>query len=243
MPISGLEWEQPTFCEEVSQMGREVTNIVSHKLRIELSEPVIRDGKQLYQHTICVTESWVKGGRRFEIRHDHFAEIEQNFYNRKNGAVVVDYEHASEQPEVARGGPVVAAGWIHGLAANGHLTAEIEWTPQASQMIKSAQYRYFSPAIDFDGLDKATGERQGATLTSGALTNHPFLEELPAITLSDREACETSLSFSSKSPLEVSKMFDPNEQLPDAAKVDQELAGKIKRLMKEEDLTYRLAYK
>ncbi|MGH9690307.1 MAG: hypothetical protein ACRD4C_04285, partial [Candidatus Acidiferrales bacterium] len=30
-----------------------------------------------------------------------------------------------------------------------------------------------------------TGEPQGATLTSGALTNHPFLEELPPIMLSD----------------------------------------------------------
>lgn len=65
------------------------------------------------------------------------------------------------------------------------LKALVEWTPDAAEMIRKGQYRFFSPAIDWSALDKETGEAQGATLTSGALTNHPFLEELPPIMLTD----------------------------------------------------------
>jgi hypothetical protein len=63
--------------------------------------------------------------------------------------------------------------------------AQIEWTPEAAQLISGGQYRFFSPAIDWNFPDKETGKSQGATLTSGALTNHPFLEELPPITLTE----------------------------------------------------------
>ena len=117
--------------------------------------------------------------------------------------VVVDYEHASEQPEVARGGPVPAAGWIHGLrlvpGSDGliigsdsgpreTLQALVEWTPEAKSLIGSGQYRFFSPSIDWGACDKGSGWVQGATLTSGALTNHPFLEELPPLMLTDFRA-------------------------------------------------------
>jgi phage I-like protein len=146
---------------------------------------------------ICVAGSWVKDGYQLSITPGDLSAMVRNFDKRKNDQVVIDYEHASEQPDVARGGPVPAAGWIHQLSVvsgqlsvakgNGHaeLRAQVEWTPEAEQMIRSGQYRFFSPAIDWNYSDKTTGELQGATLTSGALTNHPFLEELPPIMLTD----------------------------------------------------------
>jgi hypothetical protein len=141
----------------------------------------------------------------------------RNFEKRKNEMVVIDYEHASEDPAVARGGPVPAAGWIHELkvsssrgqksGAGDHgtsknpgslapgawslsprLTALVEWTPEAKGLIHGGQYRFFSPSIDWGAHDKLTGKPQGATLTSGALTNHPFLEELPPLMLTDLRA-------------------------------------------------------
>ena len=183
-------------------------NLTSSALRIALRDPILRDGKELYEIPICVTGTWVKYGRSFSIAESDFKAMVRNFEKRRNEQVVIDYEHASEQPEVARGGPVIAAGWIHqisiarcpsSLAADygqeaadgkeypGELNALVEWTPQAIEMIGTGQYRFFSPAIDWTCCDKGTGEPQGATLTSGALTNHPFLEELPAISLSDRD--------------------------------------------------------
>jgi len=195
-----------------------IVNVLSRRLRLTLAAPQLIGGKELYSHPIAVTGSWAKNGHKFSITPEDLRTIVRNFEKRKNDMVVVDFEHASEMPEVARGGPVPAAGWIHSLVIGDlaierlkitqspdhpivnsplsaitqspdHpiLNALIEWTPQAVEMIRSGQYRFFSPAIDFNADDKETGKPQGATLTSGALTNHPFLEELPAITLSDHE--------------------------------------------------------
>ena len=152
----------------------------------------------LHEIPICVTGTWVKNSHKFSITAEDLADMVRNFDKRKNDQVVIDYEHASEQPEVAKGGPIPAAGWIHVLrvgaalvaAQEGHpqgvpLLASVEWTPDAARMIQGGQYRFFSPAIDWNFSDKETGKSQGATLTSGALTNHPFLEELPPITLTE----------------------------------------------------------
>src|SRR5439155_4441100 len=163
-------------------------------------QAIRRGGKEFYEIPIALTGRWVKGGREFSITSDDLAAMARNFEKRKNDQVVIDYEHASEAPEVALGGPVPAAGWIHELSLvpgpssfvkdNGQrtrdtLTALVEWTKEAFGLIKSGAYRFFSPSIDWNYRDKATGEPQGATLTSGALTNHPFLEELPPIMLTD----------------------------------------------------------
>ncbi|MDE3179950.1 MAG: hypothetical protein KGM47_09870 [Acidobacteriota bacterium] len=147
-----------------------------------------RPGAQLRELKVAVTGSWVKD-LPFSITPADLASMAANFDKRKNDMVVIDYEHASETPEVAKGGPVPAAGWIHALRTerNGTdaLVALVEWTPEAEQMIHNGEYRFFSPAIDWGATDKDTGKLQGATLTSGALTNHPFLEELPPIMLRD----------------------------------------------------------
>jgi hypothetical protein len=162
--------------------------IFSRHLKVDLADvvgQVVRDGatRNLYEIPIALTGTWVKNEKEFSITKDDLRRMVENFEKRKNDQVVVDYEHASERPEVARGGPIPAAGWIHGLSANGILRARIEWTATSEQLIREGQYRFFSPAIDWGQTDKETGKPQGATLTSGALTNHPFLEELPPITL------------------------------------------------------------
>ncbi len=176
-------------------------------LLTSLPVPVKRDGKELFELPIAVTGTWVKNGCEFSITHEDLANIARNFEKRKNDQVVIDYEHASEMPEIARGGPVPAAGWIHelrmssrsnaGSSKNGHaeLCALVEWTPDAKEMIRKGQYRFFSPAIDWSASDKETGEPQGATLTSGALTNHPFLEELPPIMLNEFQISNLTLQM------------------------------------------------
>src|SRR2546427_3203256 len=167
--------------------------LMSSRLRVKLGEPVVAQGKKLFEVPIALTGTWVKSGRTFSITKGDLADMVRNFERRKNDQVVVDYEHASEMPEVARGGPVLAAGWIHRLSANGELKALMEWTPQAEEMIRSGQYRFFSPAIAWGARDKESGTPQGATLTSGALTNHPFLEDLPPIMLSDLDIESSTL--------------------------------------------------
>jgi phage I-like protein len=165
-----------------------------------LPEPVSKDGKAMYRMPIAVTGSWYKGDHSFSITAEDLRDIVANFNKRHNGMVPIDYEHASEQPEVARGGDVPAAGWIHSLSIerNGKakLMADVEWTDKATSLIRTSQYRFFSPAIDWGFKDKKTGEGQGATLTSGALTNHPFLEELPQITLREQARSQGAVLMS-----------------------------------------------
>lgn len=143
------------------------------------------DGRDVQDIPVACTGTWVKG-QEFSITPEDLDSIVQNFEKRLNNQVVIDYEHASEKPEVAAGQPIPAAGWIHGLSVKGNmLVARVEWTPQARNYIKNGQYRFFSPAINWGVKDKVSGDYQGATMTSGALTNHPFLEELPPILLSE----------------------------------------------------------
>jgi len=160
---------------------------------------------------LAVTGTWVRGTNTFSITPADLESIVHNFRGRQNGEINVDYDHASEMPEVAAGGPIPSAGRIIGidppekLQANSELrmangeddplpaarhSRSILWgwfepTERARSLVKNGEYRYISPAIDWGAKNKRTGKSQGATLTSVALTNRPFLEEMPQIRLSD----------------------------------------------------------
>ncbi len=186
-------------------------------------------GDSLTRIPLAVTGKWVRDGSDFSITLGDLEEIVQNFSKRRNGEINVDYDHASEMPEVGAGGPVPSAGRIVKLDApeeigaggwglgtredrtGAHCSVQgareksnskpstqslvpgprfILWgwyepTGRARQLIGSREYRYISPAINWAGRDKRTGKNDGTTLTSVALTNRPFLEELPQIRLSD----------------------------------------------------------
>ncbi|MGD0922484.1 MAG: phage protease [Terriglobia bacterium] len=161
---------------------------------------------------LAVTGKWVRGKTLFAITRQDLEDIVRNFRDRQNGEINVDYDHASEMPEVAAGGPVPSAGRIVTLdrpePLNGSRKLEVgnregpnsllpasgsrlilygwyEPTERARELLQSREYRYISPAIDWTAHNKLTGKPQGTTLTSVALTNRPFLEELPQVRLSD----------------------------------------------------------
>jgi hypothetical protein len=60
-----------------------------------------------------------------------------------------------------------------------------EPTERARELIANKEYRYISPAIRWGAKDKVTGKMIGTILTSVALVNKPFLEELPQLQLSE----------------------------------------------------------
>lgn len=139
----------------------------------------------LIEIPIAITGRWKRGEHEFAITRDDLKLMEANFRRRKNGEINIDYDHASEMPEVAKGGPIPSAGRIVKVRSNGALYASIEFTPRALGLIKNREYRFVSPAIAWGVKDKVTGEDLGTALTSLALTNRPFLEELPQIKLSE----------------------------------------------------------
>jgi phage I-like protein len=85
-----------------------------------------------------------------------------------------DYEHQSEAPPQSRpNGPVPSAGWIDYKAGlewekGVGLFATVKWTDKALEMIRSGEYRYYSPALNFD-----PDSGRVTAITSLALTNRP----------------------------------------------------------------------
>jgi len=116
-----------------------------------------------------------------------FDALVSRFESQQN-PMPVDYEHSSMSPSPT-GSP--AAGWIHELWRDGgNLYARVEWTDRAAEYIRRGEYRYCSPVIDFDSIDRKTGESVGPEMFNLALTNNPFLDGQKPIRLRAREARE-----------------------------------------------------
>jgi hypothetical protein len=158
---------------------------------IELTEAAAGEG--LVRIPVAKMGRFVKGTLKFAITRATLADLVANFRKRQ-ADTVIDYEHASEMPEVAAGDAVPAAGWLKTIEEvpddSGILWGAAEFTARARKLITDKEVRYLSPAISYGAKDKSTGEAQGATLTSMAVTNRPFLEAMPAIALNDRAWAE-----------------------------------------------------
>jgi phage I-like protein len=153
----------------------------------------LSEGEKTSRIPVAVTGAWVKDGGKFSLALADLQSMIENFGKRQNKEINVDYDHASEQPEVGRGDAIPSAGRILRLEDpqpfEGNrwiLFGHYEPTDRARDLINGREYRYISPAIDKRAKDKATGDAQGTTLTTVALTNRPFLEEMPEVYLSDQ---------------------------------------------------------
>ncbi len=117
----------------------------------------------------------------FELSESTFSDIVKNFKATSNQRVAIDFEHASEQDAASGSIPHTGApaqGWILDLQnrATDGLWALVEWLEPAREYVRSGKYKFFSPAIRFNARDRVSGKPIGARLTSGALTNSPFLD-------------------------------------------------------------------
>jgi phage I-like protein len=95
---------------------------------------------------------------------------------------LIDLDHRSDRaPRNSE-----AAGWITNVdMTDGVPMADVEWTPVGRTAIEEKRYLFFSPSY---GRHKtAAGETIENVLTGGALTNKPFLESMPTITLAAPE--------------------------------------------------------
>jgi phage I-like protein len=169
---------------------------------------------------IAVVGKFQKGVQRFQISLQTLSYIVANF-RRRPIDTEIDFEHASEFPELAQGGPIPAAGWMTAIEdapdKDGILWGVARFTARAAAMITAQEYRYISPVIDFGARDKRTGEPQGATLVSLALTNRPFLESLPAIAMSanarEQRASVAQMMFLADIETEIAAKRTANKNL------------------------------
>jgi hypothetical protein len=78
-----------------------------------------------------------------------------------------------------------AAGWLKRVelrAEGDELWGEVEFTREAADLIENRAYRFVSPSFVKDYTHK-DGRKIGTTLLAAAITNHPFLEGMTALTL------------------------------------------------------------
>lgn len=123
-----------------------------------------------------------------------FEQMIANFEANPNGAIPLDYEHATEWATEAP-----AAGWVQKLAirdddaGRAHLWAYVELTDKAAQQIKAGEYRFSSGVFDFEAIDLVTGDSIGAAMASLAMTNSPFIRGQEPYRLSQRAARRVAL--------------------------------------------------
>jgi hypothetical protein len=123
---------------------------------------------------------------KFAITRDDLAQMLHNFANVTPKApteLPIDYDHLSMDPK--KPGDGVAAGWVKKLElrdGGDALWAEVEWTPKAAEAIKNREYQFVSPSF-VKGHTYKDGSQIGTTLLAAAITNHPFLEGMQALTL------------------------------------------------------------
>ena len=129
----------------------------------------------------------------FEFTPDVFKTICENFKRTINREVPVDFEHATELPGSegsipSQGAP--ATGFILELRNGGQsgLFGLVEWLEPGLSYVRAGRYRRFSPAVQFDAVDPVTAEKLGPMLTSGALTNRPFLDGMTRLAASAKRA-------------------------------------------------------
>jgi len=154
-----------------------------------LSAPVAENGDAAHRSWIQIARTGSFTSNRygeFSITREDLSQMLSNFRSITPKApteLPVDFDHLSMAP--ARPGDGIAAGWMKQLElrANGdELWAEVEWTPQGAERIEKKEYRFVSPSFVKDHTHK-DGRKIGTTLLAAAITNHPFLEGMKAVTL------------------------------------------------------------
>ncbi len=102
------------------------------------------------------------------------ATAAKQWFDRMGRKLAIDYEHQSfDRLNRRSDGLRPAAGWIGGLAVrdDGLWAVDVTWTDRASELLRTGEYRYFSPVIFWTDEDH-TGV---AALGPVALTNDPAM--------------------------------------------------------------------
>ncbi|MEP0848042.1 MAG: hypothetical protein HRF50_14625 [Phycisphaerae bacterium] len=107
----------------------------------------------------------------FTPRH---AESAKRWFDRLGRTLAIDYEHQSLTAGAGRSdGLRPAAGWVGGLEVrpDGLWAVDVTWTPKAAELLRTGEYRYFSPVIYWTDEDHS----DVAGLGPVALTNDPAM--------------------------------------------------------------------
>jgi phage I-like protein len=134
-----------------------------------------------------VVERPVAGGS-FVFTRGH-AEAAQRWFEHMGRKLAIDYEHQSfERCNTRSDGLRPAAGWIGGLEIrdDGLWAVNVSWTERAAELLRSGEYRYFSPVIFWTDEDHS----DLAALGPVALTNDPAMRGVRPLAASRQPVAE-----------------------------------------------------
>lgn len=195
-PVKGLAFRfTPRATHvEVRHMSDRIVRCGSVEIDPTLLDEVMPEGeprKRIWNQLAKIGSFRGHAAGPFELTPVIFDEIVRNFRATQNQKIPIDFEHASEQDPTQgsiphQGAP--AQGWIVDLDNRGTagLWGLVEWLEPARTYVREGKYKFFSPAIRFGTKDRVTGQPIGARMTSGALTNNPFLDGMMPLAASDR---------------------------------------------------------
>jgi len=128
----------------------------------------------------------------FEITPQNLDEAVANF---KSGGreIALDYAHATEGGNASAQDQATAAGWIFSLVRRGprHLVGLARLTKRAREMAEAEEIKYTSPVYSEKARAKSganAGKPVGLRLKSVAFTPIPFLDDQPALAMSEATA-------------------------------------------------------
>lgn len=161
----------------------------------------------------------------FELTQDIFNQCIANFYSEGNPLPV--YRGHADVVGSSNGEEAPACGWILGLKTDdkGNLFALVELTEEIKEEIKAGKYKYTSIYMKSDEVHRETGESIGCRLVSLALTNQPFIDNLQAIKLSNKNPNENNIYLSKeiKSMKNTKKILQATEPLVQAEKAEEQV--------------------
>jgi len=127
-------------------------------------------------------------GESFVFTRQH-AESAWQWFEQMGRKLAIDYEHQSfDRFNTRPDGLRPAAGWIGGLEVrdDGLWATEVTWTERAAQLLRSGEYRYFSPVIFWTDEDHS----DVAALGPVALTNDPAMRGVRPLAATRQLECE-----------------------------------------------------
>lgn len=169
---------------------------------------------------------------KFSITRDDLSTMLHNYNTitpKDPTELPIDYDHLSMDPK--KPGDGIAAGWMKKLelrAEGDELWCEVEWTPDGAERIANNEYRFVSPSFVKNHVHK-DGKKIGTTLLAAAITNHPFLDGMSALTLYNFAAIgDLALAASSGGIMETGGTMKIGQRVmiaPGQARTQDEIGG------------------
>ena len=130
-------------------------------------------------------------GANFVFENKH-AESARRWFEQMGRKLAIDYEHQSfDRYNTRPDGLRPAAGWIGRIEVreDGLWACDVTWTDHAKELLRSGEYRYFSPVVYWTDEDYT----DVAALGPVALTNDPAMRGVRPLAASRREPDDASV--------------------------------------------------